>query len=84
MKNAIKVGDLVRVSKVRKAPQGGTTYSYRFGQVVKVTSLYGWNDTPGYVMCADSKGHPQALGLHQVKPAKQAMRKREAYANRRG
>jgi len=83
MTTQLKVGDLVRVLG-RCDKRGGTYHSFKNGQVVEVEVLSGWNGVAGYIRCISLDGYTQSLALHQVKPAKQAMRKRDEYANRRG
>lgn len=82
-----KPGDLVR-SNV----EGNTLNRYKSGQVVEVVRMGGWGDSGNlgnyrYVMTrtiGDTSDAMQSLRLTAVKPAKQAMRKRDEYLNRRG
>lgn len=82
-KHKYKVGDLVRVLGRRAA---GYYHCFKYGQVVEVVrtgtgpkgalTLRGTDPKTGQAIS-------QWLGVAEVKPAKQAMRKREQYKNRR-
>lgn len=81
MKTQFKVGDLVRVPS-RRAGVGCYGHSLPQGSVCKVLDTYGNGDVhlehPGPVK------YPQIVHSSMLKLAKQAMRWRGAYTNRRG
>lgn len=82
-----KVGDLVRVHahRVDEHPHGIPS-----GAVCEVVALWGWGGKdPARLLVRlpswEGGAHlEQSVRLTSIKPAKQAMRKRDQYANRRG
>lgn len=82
MTTQLKVGDLVRLPGNSK----GNSTAFKQGRVVEVIGFD--EDYPGQLTVRatlrNSKELRQWLSGHHVKPAKQAMRKRDEYANRWG
>lgn len=83
MNHQYKVGDLVRVKR-------HGSHGVKFGAVCELTSLDFWsspeNPTPAVqgVIMAGWNQDEQLVSMSELKLAKQAMRKRDEYANRRG
>lgn len=83
MKNQFKVGDLVRVTR-------HGAHGIKFGAVCELLSLDFWGNphnptahVSGTTATEWAQGG-QLVEIHALKLAKQAMRKRDEYANRRG
>ena len=77
-----KQGDLVRVHRNKEWP-----HSLKSGRVMVVVQMGGWAGcVPGMVLLEGRLGRDgrQSVYLSQVKPAKQATRKQNEYASRRG
>lgn len=77
-----KPGDLVRVSRVIR---DGVIHCLPFGVVATVVQHGGWSgNLTGRMLVDAPDGTRQSVALSQIKPAKQATKKRAAYAARRG
>lgn len=83
MKHEYEVGDLVRVKR-------HGSHGVKFGAVCELTSLNFWANpdrgdpaVQGPIQAGWNQDQ-QILSYRDIKPAKQAMRKRDEYANRRG
>lgn len=83
MNNQLKVGDLVRVKR-------HGSHGVKFGAVCELTSLDYWSEPANPSPCVQGCIMPswnqdqQLVKLCDLKLAKQAMRKRDEYTNRRG
>lgn len=79
-----QVGDLVRVSREKCA----ATHNLVYGTVAVVVRDGGWCGVAGpvaeRVLVEAPDGARQSVSTIQLKPAKQAMRKRAQYSARRG
>lgn len=87
MKTNYKAGDIVRVQG--RSKPGSYFHGFKYGQLVVVASDQqgGLVDVHGVYTtgpCPNSSRIQQTVAASALKPAKQAMRWRGAYTNRRG
>lgn len=83
MTHQYKVGDLVRVKR-------HGSHGVKFGAVCELESLNFWSDPANPIPAVQGpimegwNQDQQILSYRDIEPAKQAMRKRDEYQNRRG